>query len=142
MGIQFYARDNNTLERHSNGKCYPRRVECTLSVDWNIGNAEALCKLLRLKMWECPQFGITITEIQDRINSAFSRLPEESDDLVRPEVKKYGKPEVRKDGVVELKPLRYWSFPLYEDGIRIRLEILRDFVAEAKTEGATHIIWG
>ncbi len=107
-------------------------------VNWNIGNAQAMHRVLGLPgEWQMGECSIgTARQAVIRARNRGTLVP-----FVRSEEEVHGAPRKNEDGTVELKPLRAISFGLDESGIRYRVEQFARFVEYVAELGATVICW-
>lgn len=102
-------------------------------------NAVALLRFLGLPTEECGS--ASIAEARRAVMRASATFESRADEYVRPEEREYGAPRDRGDGVIELRPLRFFGGGLDVDRMRSYLERLGRFIEIVAARGATHIYW-
>lgn len=105
---------------------------------FNVSNEMAKV-LLALFHLEGMDGSMSLAEARRGIMRARSKS--DISEYVVPEDRVYGKPVVREDGTVELRPLRMLSFGVSSDRILDRLQAFINFVEESAHLGATTISW-
>jgi len=144
VSVSFSATDS-TRPRETPFGPRPARVEVPGwefgGPNWNAGNGRAVLGLLGLANDELAGEA-TLPEIRRAILAARARFDRRAPDFVREEVVEYGAPREDEDGVVEMRPLRFFAGGLDLVGIRRRLEELAAFVEAAAELGADAISWG